>query len=453
MGDLTWSRVWPWVWPLLLLAGGIVVTLWALRRIFHWIESRIGSDPRVDERILSRLHKLAATGIIIGAVYRAAQALPNRGPFEHTIHQLEPWVPATVLFLLWMLGGFYVARKAVHVFAGRAARTHSVFDDAIAAAILTPLHLLIVVGGALVWASSVPLPANVRQPVHLAAVALAVLAATVFLDGFVRKTIELRAATSNVLATSGGVLRSAARILVYIIGALMLLSVAEIPIAPLLTSLGIGSLAIGLALQKTLEDFIAGLLIAADQPIRVGDFVEVVDGSVSGTVLSIGWRTTRLRTREDTYIVVPNARLAQSTVVNRSMPAADLCFTVPVGIAYHSDLDAAGAATVAVARDIQSNDPRAVPGYEPRVTYEAFGDSSINFKVWMRARNWEGHFGMRDAFIRALHIRYAAEGITIPFPMRTLDLPPGTTLAVSASAPVLSEGAGNDSRSPEGGRE
>jgi small-conductance mechanosensitive channel len=444
MGDLDWSRVWPWVWPLLAFTGGVIVVLWAIRATFAWVERRIGSDPRVDGRILSRLHTLAAAGIVVGAAYRAVRALPHRGPFEQGFLALEPWIQATVLLMLWVLGGFYVARKAVHVFAQRAARSLSVIDDAIAAAILTPLYLLILVGGVLVWTAGVPLPAGSRGPIQLAATVVALVAATIFFDGFVRKTIELRSATSNVLATSGGVLRSAARIIVYILGGLMLLSVAEIPIAPLLTSLGIGSLAIGLALQKTLEDFIAGLLIAADQPIRVGDFVEVIDGAVSGTVLSIGWRTTRLRTREDTFIVVPNARLAQATVVNRSMPSADLCFTVPVGIAYHSDLDAAGAATVAVAQEIQANDPRAVPGYEPRVSYEAFGDSSINFRVWMRAKNWEGHFGMRDAFIRALHIRYAAEGITIPFPMRTLDLPPGTTIAVAPAGPPINANADSD---------
>lgn len=449
MGDLDWSRVWPWVWPLLAFVVGVIVALWAIRATFAWVERRIGSDPRVDGRILSRLHKLAAAGIIIGAGYRAIRALPQRGPFEEGFLAMEPWIQASVLLMFWVLGGFYVARKAVQVFGQRAARSLSVIDDAIAAAILTPLYLLIVVGGILVWAASVPLPPKSHGPIQLAATIVALLAATIFFDGFIRKTIELRSATSNVLATSGGVLRSAARIIVYLLGGLMLLAVAEIPIAPLLTSLGIGSLAIGLALQKTLEDFIAGLLIAADQPIRVGDFVEVVDGDVSGTVLSIGWRTTRLRTREDTFIVVPNGRLAQATLVNRSMPSADLCFTVPVGIGYDSDLDAAAAATVEVARAIQASDPRAVPDYEPRVSYHAFGDSSIDFRVWMRAKNWEGHFGMRDAFIRALHIRYGAEGISIPFPIRTLDLPPGTTIAVAPAeiapgAPAVSLSGGSD---------
>ncbi len=443
MGDLDWSRVWPWVWPLLAFTGSVLLVLWVIRATFVWVERRIGSDPRVDGRILSRLHKLVAAGIIVGAAYRAIRALPHRGPFEEGFLAMEPWIQATVLLMFWVLGGFYVARTAVQVFAQRAARTLSVIDDAIAAAILTPLYLLILVGGVLVWAASVPLPSNAHGPIQLAATVVALLAATIFFDGFARKTIELRAATSNVLATSGGVLRSAARIIVYLLGTLTLLAVAEVPIAPLLTSLGIGSLAIGLALQKTLEDFIAGLLIAADQPIRVGDFVEVMDGEVSGTVLSIGWRTTRLRTREDTFIVVPNARLAQATVVNRSMPSADLCFTVPVGIGYESDLEAAAAATVDVARGIQTNDPRAVPGYEPRVSYDAFADSSINFRVWMRAKNWEGHFGMRDAFIRALHIRYAAEGINIPFPIRTLDLPPGTTIAVAPAGPSVSASADN----------
>ena len=85
-------------------------------------------------------------------------------------------------------------------------------------------------------------------------------------------------------------LKSTARVLIVIVGTLMLLDSVGVDMTPILASLGVGSLAIGLALQKALEDFLSGLLIAADQPIRVGDFIEV-SGDEAGNVLSIGWTT------------------------------------------------------------------------------------------------------------------------------------------------------------------
>jgi len=223
-------------------------------------------------------------------------------------------------------------------------------------------------------------------------------------------------------ATSGQVLGTASRLIIYTLALLMLISSVGVNVTPLLASLGVGSLALGLALQKSLEDFLAGLLIAADQPIRVGDFIEV-GGSEGGTVVSIGWRTTRIRTRSDVVVIVPNSKLSTSTVINRSMPQKEVSFQVVVGVAYGSDLPRVSTVTHAVAQSVQIEDVGAVTSFEPRVLFERFNDSSVDLTVWLRARSWEEHFSVRDGFVQRLHARYGAEGIEIPFPIRTLNVP------------------------------
>ena len=130
-----------------------------------------------------------------------------------------------------------------------------------------------------------------------------------------------------------------------------------------------------------------------------------------------------MRTRDDVVIIIPNSRLSQSTVVNRSMPSPEVSFKVIVGVAYDSDLATVATVTHTVAQSSQIEDTGAVTSYEPRILFHAFNDSSVDLTVWLRARSWEDHFRLRDAFIRRLHVRYDAEQINIPFPIRTLHVP------------------------------
>jgi len=280
---------------------------------------------------------------------------------------------------------------------------------------------VILVLGVNIWVLAVPLGARAWQVMERVNTGAGLFAVLLFLDSFISAYVTSRASTSRVLATSGPVLKSTARVLIVIVGSLMLLDSVGVDMTPILASLGVGSLAIGLALQKALEDFLSGLLIAADQPIRVGDFIEI-SGDEAGSVLSIGWRTTRIRTRDDMVVIIPNSKLSSSTVINRSMPGNQVEFTIDVGVAYHSDLELVAEVAKDVAKTLQESDNRGTDGYGPSLVYVGFGESSVDFRVWLKATRWEYTFNMRDAYIRALHARFKAEGITIPFPMRTLDI-------------------------------
>jgi small-conductance mechanosensitive channel len=104
------------------------------------------------------------------------------------------------------------------------------------------------------------------------------------------------------------------------------------------------------------------------------------------------------------------------------MPRSELSFTVAVGIDYDSDLAEVTKITLDVAQAVLQEETVADSGYQPRAVFDEFGESSVNFKVWLRAISWEGHFKLKDAFIRRLHARYQEEGIKIPFPIRSIDM-------------------------------
>ena len=207
--------------------------------------------------------------------------------------------------------------------------------------------------------------------------------------------------------------------LVAVLGLLVILNGLGLSIAPMLTALGVGGLAVALALQEPLANFFAGLFITLAGQIRVGDYVKLESGQ-EGYVVDFSWRSTRLRMLANNLILVPNAKLAQAIVVNHSLPSPDLAVLVEVGVDYASDLARVERVVVEVGREVMREVTGGVPEFEPFIRYHTFGDSSINFTVILRGGQFVDQYLIKHEFIKRLHARFDREGIVIPFPIRTL---------------------------------
>jgi small-conductance mechanosensitive channel len=110
------------------------------------------------------------------------------------------------------------------------------------------------------------------------------------------------------------------------------------------------------------------------------------------------------------------------------LPKEELAVTIDVGVDYGCNLDQVEAVTLEVARDVMACVPGTIPGFEPRIRFHSFGDSSVNFTAWLGAKDYVSGLALKHEFIKRLHSRYGREGIGIPFPIRTIDLPE-TTIA------------------------
>ncbi|MBI4017240.1 MAG: mechanosensitive ion channel [Candidatus Aenigmarchaeota archaeon] len=209
-------------------------------------------------------------------------------------------------------------------------------------------------------------------------------------------------------------------VVIYLIAFLMILGYFEIEITPLVATLGLGGLAVGLALQATLSNFFAGLHIISDNPISIGDFVELPDANISGYVDDIGWRSTRIRTLPDQIVIVPNSKLAESIIINDCLPRPEMAALVQVGVSYESDLNRVEKVTVDVARKIQKTISGAVKNFEPFIRYHTFGDSNINFTVILRVEQFVDKYLVTHEFIKALKEKYNEEGIEISWPVRKI---------------------------------
>ncbi len=208
-------------------------------------------------------------------------------------------------------------------------------------------------------------------------------------------------------------------IVIYILAALLILSQLGVQITPLLASLGIGGLAVALALQSTLANYFAGLYISSDETIRLGDFIEL-DEKTKGYVQDISWRSTKIQTFFGNVIIIPNSRLADTIVTNYSEPRDEIGLYVPLGVQYDSDLAKVEKVSLAVARRVLASSHGAIKNSNPLVSFKEFGPSSINFGVTMKVRSYTDRFTVRHDFMKELVAEYRKQGISFAFPSQSL---------------------------------
>ncbi len=195
----------------------------------------------------------------------------------------------------------------------------------------------------------------------------------------------------------------------------------EIDVAAWVASAGILGLAVGFAARDTLANLFAGVSILADAPYKIGDYIVLIDGNKRGMVTQIGLRSTRILTRDDIEITIPNAAIANSTLVNESGgPAIHQRVRLRVSVAYGSNVDQVRDLLLAVAQE----EPMVRPEPTPRVRFREFGESGLIFELLC----WIAEAELRGRAIDALHTRvYKAlgdAGIEIPFPQRDVNIRP-----------------------------
>lgn len=187
-------------------------------------------------------------------------------------------------------------------------------------------------------------------------------------------------------------------------------------VTALLAGVGVLGLALGFAFQDITENFIAGVLMAFRRPLEVGDIVEV--GDYLGTVEEINLRTTIIRTFQGKHVFIPNSTVIQNPLVNLSRTKS-LRVDLQCGVAYGDDLEKAESVAVASLKDVAGRDA----SRDVEIFFEEFGGSSINFVIrfWVDYATQTDFLKARSDAIKRLKKAFDENGITIPFPIRTLD--------------------------------
>ena len=217
-------------------------------------------------------------------------------------------------------------------------------------------------------------------------------------------------------------LRRISVVLIYGLGGLLILDLLNINISPLIAGLGLGGLAIALAIQPTLANLFAGTYVMTEGVISPGDYIEL-EGGVSGYVVDVGWRSTRIRTWRNNLVVVPNARFAETIITNYQQPVPAVNVWLQCGVSYDSDLRQVEKVSREVMDEVLESEPSAVKEYGGWFGFDNFGDSNVNFWLFVQAKDRWGSFVVQTALIQRLHERFREEDIVINYPVRTLQFP------------------------------
>lgn len=331
----------------------------------------------------------------------------------------ELLVSATIL-----LGSYLAARFVSFLFkevlARAARRTGTTFDDHLVPAVATPLTYALFLVGVYGAVHRAPLPAvwsdRIDTTLFVVSVLLLTLAA---IRGFglllVWYTSEARVGGDGLAREFGPLLSKLGAVAISTIAAITILQRLGVNVESLVVSLGVGSLAVGLAAQDTLANMFAGFALMLDRPFRIGDRIQLASGEV-GDVITVGIRATRIKTLDETILVIPNSVLTKEKVVNQSLPTPHMTTRVEVGVAYGTDLARAKVVLSEAALASQHVDP----DRPPVVLVTRFSDSSINLLLIFWARNFADRGLAASQVHEEIARRFADAGIEIPFPVRKI---------------------------------
>jgi small-conductance mechanosensitive channel len=313
--------------------------------------------------------------------------------------------------------GLVIERLFASKLRALAKRTAVAWDDLLVEAMEGFVVLWSALVGLAVSLKLVPLGPEPLKLVQHALGVLVILSAVLFFTRLARKAIHVY--VDRIVEVPTSIFKNFATIVIYLLGFLIALDYLGVRIAPLLTALGVGGLAVALALQDTLSNLFSGLNILMTRKIRPGDFVHLDTGE-EGTVTDITWRNTTIRALENNLVIVPNSKLGAAIVTNTHLPEKEMGLYLPLTVAYDNDLARVERVTIEVAREVLAGPDRAVPGFDPFIRFNAFTEHGVRFSVILRVREFTDQYPVKHEFFRRLHERYRQEGIKFAVPPRAV---------------------------------
>lgn len=315
----------------------------------------------------------------------------------------------------------YILRKVVFVKLTKwAEKSKTRVDDVILSAIKAPFILWFLILGFYFALGSSHLPEGLVQTANKILIALVIFSITLVLAKIAGALIAAYSSKFGAAMPVSSLTHNITRIVIFSVGTMVILNSLGISITPILATLGVGGLAVALALQDTLSNLFSGFHMSMARQINIGDYIKLDTGE-EGYVVDIDWRATKIRMLPNNIVLIPNAKLSQAIVTNYYLPEREMAVLVQVGVHYDSDLKKVEKVTCEVAKETMQQVNGGVPTFQPFIRYHTFADFSINFTVILRAKEFVDQYLVKHEFIKRLHERYAKEGINIPYPIRAIN--------------------------------
>ncbi len=243
-------------------------------------------------------------------------------------------------------------------------------------------------------------------------VGLLIVVVSYFLAGIASRAVNRLLALREVGHGARFALTKITRYLFVLVGVLVATTSLGIRIDALLAASTVVLVGIGFGLQNIAQNFVSGLILLVERPVARGDFIQI--GEICGSVTDIGMRATRVVTRDEVTIIVPNSELIAAQVINHSVPTTNLRIRVQVGVAYETDT----ARTKEVLLQVAAANPELLRDPPPEVRFDDFADSSLNFSLLVWIANPREDLRIASCLRFAIDAAFRTAGIQIPFPQR-----------------------------------
>ena len=229
--------------------------------------------------------------------------------------------------------------------------------------------------------------------------------------GFVTKST----ATMGKNFPASSILKNVVKIVVFVIGMLVILNNLNIAISPILTALGVGGLAVALALQPTLSNLFSGIQIIASKQLSPGQYISLESGQ-EGFVQDITWRYTEIKSPTNNMFIIPNSKISEAIITNFYKPEKELLLVVPARVSFNINLEEVEKIAIEAGRTVIEKHSSGIKNFEPLVRFAKFGDWGIEFNLIVKVKEHAEQFVIRHEIIKELNKRFMEKNIAIPTP-------------------------------------
>lgn len=335
------------------------------------------------------------------------------------ISLVEMFMPL-IVFIAVLLMGIIIKQVVFKRFLSWSKKTATQIDDIIVQAVKGPAIALCFILALYFALQFSNLSENIIQIIGKSIFILGIVSVVLALANLISGVIKVYTARADSTVQVTSLTQNIAKIFIFSIGLLVILNSLGVSITPILATLGVGGLAVALALQDTLANLFAGFHISVAKQVRVGDYVKLETGE-EGYVVDIDWRSTKIKMLPNNLVLIPNDKLNKAIITNYCLPDKEMAVLVDLGVHYKSDLEKVEKITCEVAKTVMVETDGGVAHFDPFIRYHTFGDSCIKFTVILRAKEFVDQYLIKHEFIKRLHKRYIQEGISIPYPIRAIN--------------------------------
>lgn len=331
------------------------------------------------------------------------------------------YINALIVMAVYIIAAFLIDFLVQRVLKRIVKFTKSDVDDKIVAVFHKPIFFLVIGMGLMYSLNAIEFKDSTQNTLDRVVQTLLTIiwswalikVSNIIIEDAIYKLFDMTGLKKDVIP----LIKNVSKVIIIASAAFALLIIWDIDYTPLLASAGILSAVVAFAAKDTISNFFGGISVFVDKPYKIGDYIELDQGR-RGEVVEIGMRSTRIKTRDDILISIPNSIIVNSQIVNESAPIKMFRIRIPIGVSYGSDIDL----VEKVLEEIANANENVIKDPEPRVRFRKFGDSSLDFELLC----WAGDPSIRGLTLHELnkqiYKRFAESGISIPFPQRDLHI-------------------------------